>query len=414
MRRRQVRDSVLLGAALLVAACGEADDEPAGAPPPPGATASTSASSTTTDDGRTVIHETPVGEPGDPFVHLPDTDSNDRLLVSTSGEDVALEVIDLHRDVVVPIPDIEAEVLVESAFLPDGSVAYIAGPRTVGFVSGQTGEQPEIAELPGDVAGRLLYLFLVDDAIVATVRLQDTPRVDRSVILELDGALRCVMPAVETNVGFPSFAAGWMWSPDLATRFDLATCSASVGLDLGGAHGSFFVTSGSDGIVVADDDLVRFDLDTGERRAARAAPDGDIWALALMDTGLWVIAGEELLRVDPTSLETTASTPYPCLYDPEFVELQGDPYVLEDCGYLYRIDATSGRLAEAWQLPHDDASDTETTGFPTPDGAWIVDVEQSGEPYFFDVAEGRFERLPNDLRRIRRIFALDFDVDPAS
>jgi hypothetical protein len=88
---------------------------------------------------------------------------------------------------------------------------------------------------------------------------------------------------------------------------------------------------------------------------------------------------------------------------------------VDDCsGFLAEVDPATGEYVEAWMFPHDDGSDQEIYGVRVGDGIWFVDVEQSGEPYRFDFAERRFERMdiPREVAEI--IYALVWDVIPAS
>ncbi|HEX2052342.1 MAG TPA: hypothetical protein VHJ78_01270 [Actinomycetota bacterium] len=404
-RRGSFATAVAFVTALALGACGPA--EPAENPTsrtPPGASPGM------------VIHPAPAGTAEDPLAGLPSAASSARLLVSTVDDGVPLEVLDLEERSSAGISGIPGGGLQQGAFTPEGGVAFVAGPRSIGFVEPDGRRRPGTADLPAGVPGEITTLAVAGNVVVAGSLQTDqgAQRPGRSVLFELDGRHRCDGPE-GTQLSW--FRAGWLWSPDLRSRIDPATCAAMTGLELRGYEGPlFFLTAGPNGYLSSDGYSVsRFDLATGKVQATSPAQKEPI-THALLRDDLWVLAGSRLLTLDPATLRVTASKRVlECAYNPSLLEARGRLYLLDDCqAALYRLEPSSGNVVEGWALPVDGESDVQVYGVPTGEGIWFVDVEQSGKPYFFDPVEARFERLPLDPQQAEPVYALVFDVHPRS
>ncbi|HEX2149978.1 MAG TPA: hypothetical protein VHI31_07405, partial [Actinomycetota bacterium] len=115
----------------------------------------------------------PTGIREDPLRGLPVTSSNDKLLVSTSSDDAPLEVLDLAADRTIGISGIPGGGLQLGAFLPDGGVAFMAGPRGVGFLDPSGVRRPAVMELPASTPGTITGLVVAGDAIVVSTGIGD-------------------------------------------------------------------------------------------------------------------------------------------------------------------------------------------------------------------------------------------------
>ncbi|HEX2149004.1 MAG TPA: hypothetical protein VHI31_02350, partial [Actinomycetota bacterium] len=234
----------------------------------------------------------------------------------------------------------------------------------------------------------------------------------RSVVLDLDGKLRCEGPE---GTLFSWFRAESVWSLDLRARLDLGTCTSSPGLDLKGNEGPlFFLSEGNAAYLSPEGNAMsRFDLATSKVTNTSQRHEDFISSAVLYGGDVVVLAGGELVRMDSATLKVKSSQRLlECAYTPSLIE-QGDAlYLLDDCeGVLYRL-SDSLSLDEGWQLPLDEGSDIEISAVGTDDGIWLVDVEQSGEPYFFNARRERFEQIPAELKNAAPIYALVFDLDP--
>lgn len=82
---------------------------------------------------------------------------------------------------------------------------------------------------------------------------------------------------------------------------------------------------------------------------------------------------------------------------PYLVVTDGQIYLLDDCAaMLVRLDPDTGHAECGWHFPNDGYSDVNVLATPTDEGIWMVDVEQTAEPDFFDPEARQFERLPID------------------
>ena len=360
------------------------------------------------------VHAAPTGILEDPLRGLPETSSQSKLLVSTSSDDVPLQVLDLAAGRTFGISGVPGGGLQLGAFTPDGGVAFVASPREVGFLEPSGVRRPAVMELPASTPGTITALVVAGDAIVVSTGIGNPgqQRPGRSVVLGPDGMLRCEGP--EGTV-FSWFRAGSVWSLDLRSRLDPASCASSSGLDLKGNEGPlFFLDQGSAGYLSRDGKSVsRFDLGTGKVAASSSNLPEFISNAVLHGGDVLVLAGGELVRLDSATLKVKGSQRLlECAYTPSLVEQNQALYLLDDCeGVLYRL-SESLLLHEGWRLPLDEGSDIEAFGVGTNEGIWLVDVEQSGEPYFFNARRERFEQIPAELKEEIAIYALEFDLHP--
>lgn len=264
----------------------------------------------------------------------------------------------------------------------------MAGPRSIGFLDPSGARRSRDSELPETAPGAIRSFAVAGDAVVVSTGIGEPGRQTdgRTAVVGLDGSIRCEGPA-----GGPLFSlyrAGSMWTQDLRFRLDPATCAVSPGLALEGNEGPlFFLAEGSSGYLTADGySLSRFDLATGAVVESSAKQAQLISDALLHDGEIWMLAPDEIVRLDPVTLEEKSSKRLlESGYTPSFARHQQDLYLVDDCmGVLYRLDR-SASLAEGWQLPLDEGSDLEIFGgIGTAEGIWFADPEQTGEPYFFN------------------------------
>ena len=359
-----------------------------------------------------VLHLAPPGTYADALAGLPATASAATMLASTIDDAAPLLFIDLGARRVTRITGVRDGGLQEGLLAPGGGALFVERPRAVGRVTA-TGVRRPFAELPPEVPGEINRLALADGALVATTRVAGppdrSPVPGRAVVFSPDGRLRCVAPV---DASFAWVAPGSVWSDDLRTRLDVATCATTPGLDLAGYAGPLsFPTSDGDAYPLLPDRVVRrFDLGSGAV-VATSPVLGVIEDVAVVGRAVWVGTNERIYRLDRDSLEVDASHRFACTYSPRFVAAAFGLYVIEDCeGVLWRLDPETAEPVEGWALPLEEGSDIQAVGVPTREGIWIVDLEQTGEPYFFSPERRRFERLAIDRALAHPIFALSFDV----
>jgi hypothetical protein len=308
-----------------------------------------------------------------------------------------------------------------AVFTPTGDLLVAVGPRSLELRSSTTDSGARI-ELPDEVGGAINTMELIDERVVLTVSGDQGPQ---TVVLALDGELRCTGPA---GAEFAALAAELLWSVTLDARLDPATCSVSPPLVLPGTTTAQPLTANGVDLyaaIGAQDELgvfdrgtvARFELATG-RIAATSDRVGRLVSDAVLHEGdLWVLADGHVVRLQPETLEIRSSEPLsPDAVDcgfPFFVRAAGELFVVDDCSLaLYLIDTAAGRSRQGWVFPSDGESDSEISARVSAHGIWLVDVEQTGVPYLFDPAQRRFERLPLTTAEARDIYAMDLDVHP--
>ena len=159
------------------------------------------------------IHPAPTPVSGDPLSGLPETKAKGRLLVSSVSEKRPLQLLDLSAGRTFSISGIPGGGLQLGAFTPDGGVAFVAGPRSVGYLDPAGVRRPD-SILSETTPGNIKSLTVVGDAVVVSTGVGEPGRQTdgRSVVLEADGRIRCEGPE-GTLLGW--FRAGSLWSLDL-------------------------------------------------------------------------------------------------------------------------------------------------------------------------------------------------------
>jgi hypothetical protein len=208
-----------------------------------------------------------------------------------------------------------------------------------------------------------------------------------------------------------------IWEPGGLRRIDPRDCAVLGPLDaaVAGFTGVqagpvWYTSSDAEGHTVT-----RVDMGGGEPTEPTSTDLGRL-VNGLLPHGdsLWVAAGADVVRLDATTLDVESDTTafecadwaYPVAVARESL------WLVNDCdGVLARVDTSSGAVTERYLTPLDGVSDSELSAVAVDDGIWLVDAEQTGEPYFFSYDRERFERLPDTLRS-PDLYALDFHVRP--
>jgi hypothetical protein len=341
----------------------------------------------------------------DPIAGLPVTSSQATLVVSTFGDDPHLSIIDLAAGTATALD------LGRDPHGPLGvgeraiwSVDLAGRLQAVGW-DGEPVPDPRVGYVPviGDVAG---VTPLPDGALLVTAWSRQDP--DVLTVLDHDGSERCSMAP-------PGPApADWddLFTVDGAPLSTAANCAAPLppdGYDAAAVH-------------EADDGTVLW-LTGPPWTLVRATADGDVlgeaqlgefvYTVARHDGTTWALDGDAVVALDAAlevvrrwEVDACPAVAYP-------IVAAGSVWVIDDCqGRLFRFDAQTGAV-ESWWFPHDNASDQQIHAVAASDGLWFVDIEQTGEPYFFDPDQERFERLPDELRD-PDVYGLDFAVRPPS
>jgi hypothetical protein len=416
---------VALAAGGLVPACGDATGVGTGTAD----TTSTSTPSTETMEVEVVPgrsgpppsphpHTPPVEF--DPIAPLPVSAATDRLVVSTLGDGQApLLYIDLGLHEVVPLTDATATRL-DAAFAGDG-LAYTIDDRTLAVIADL--DNPDVrveAALPDDVPGVISGLAGDDAGFVVAVGVPlDTAdpygRRDPGpyVLFGPDGTLQCVTTATAPSP-WPISLAGGVLTFNVRTEVDRDDCRtrsrlADVALD------AVVIGSLDDRLVLADTTTVALaDAASGALLRRSEALGEFVTAAIVADGAIWALADGDLLKLDPETLEVVhRAGPLPCVATPYLLEGGGSLWLVDDCsGFLAEVDTGSGEYLEAWMFPHDDESDQQIAAAVVGNGIWFVDVEQSGEPYRFDLDRRRFERMPIPREVAEQIYAIVWSVAP--
>ncbi len=376
----------------------------------------------------------PHGNDNDPLAGLPVADATSSVLIPSFDHDATaeeqqapqLQLVDLASRHVAGIDDYAY--VGDVAFTAGGDAVWVAGDRAVGVRDRADGHR-RIIGLPDEAAGAITSMQTINDLIVVTVgRRSDANR--RTLLFGVDGTLRCAVPEGNTYT-MPRY--GLLWSEDEQARLDPATCAVTTGLRVpSGTELYDFVVDDSNAYVTAFEQptsqraphpldrhrVYRFDVASGEQRAASRRLPADPTALAIHGHQLWVIAGTEVRRLDADHLDELGSVGLPhdvavCDGDPRFVRHEQQMYLLDDCsGALYLLDGATASAVRGWTVPNDGNSDIQINTTSNADGIWMVDEEQTSVPYLFDVAQRRFERLPDSVTGPRTLVAIPWAVYP--
>ncbi|MCU1496247.1 MAG: hypothetical protein JWM47_200 [Acidimicrobiales bacterium] len=385
------------------------------------------------------IVQTPAGDESDGLINLPVAESRASLLVpsyeygtdSGAEPDRKLLLLDLAADETVDITNYAEFGAV--TFTDSGDAVWGVGDRSLGLRDAASGKRTVIG-LPDDIGGSISPLYgslqAVAGFISVTVGEQD-PADGQTVLLNADGSMHCAGPN-----GTRFFEqAGVLWSNDIRTRMDPATCDVTAGLKLPldksvssfvVDHDNVYVTafgrdnSKNPGNAIIIDTVRRFDATTGEQLTMSPSLPGQISEMIVQGDEVLVISDFRVRRLDAKTLEVIATANLPvdvaeCDGGPRFIHAAGDLYLLDDCsGVLYLLDPATALPQKGWTLPHDDGSDIEIETTSTDEGIWMVDHEQTVVPFLFDSVEQRFERLPVSASIDASIFAMDLALYPGS
>jgi streptogramin lyase len=362
-------------------------------------------------------------EPHDPIAPLPVTSATDRLLVSTVGDDGAsFLLLDLGRGRSTPLGELSEDV--HSAAFGGTTLAYQRDDRTIDLVDVAAPDVVTTVPLPDDVAGRIASIAGDALGFVVETRVPVDPaapngRVDHGpdVLFGPRGDLRCVADAtVAPSTWDVDLIRGELWIDGMRARIDRTTCAERPGLqDLPGEPDWIAVADDGGLVLAMGDTVMAYDAVTGTRRAESPPLGNVVQAVAVTDGALWaVVDGKDLVQLDAARLEVEhRAGPLECGDSAFLLAGGGSLWLVDDCdGILAEVDPTTGDYVDAWWLPHDQASDKQITADVVGDGIWLVDIEQTGDPYRFDFGARRFERVPIPRAEAERIFALEWDVIP--
>ncbi len=116
-----------------------------------------------------------------------------------------------------------------------------------------------------------------------------------------------------------------------------------------------------------------------------------------------MLHADELAALDADTLEMERRVKLDvCEGTASFVETSTSVYVLDDCaGTLTLLDDTSGEPVKAWELPSDGMSDSMTGPVVAGPNIWMVNREQSAEPWVRLQRGDRTTRVDCPTRPIR-------------
>lgn len=443
-RSRARRGFAAVAALLALAGCTDSTGTAASdvSPQRPSTTDTGPAEPTTTDASGgeiPIVEPDPPIEGGDGLERLPMAESTASMLVSNfpvdevTGEplDLQLRWLDLDTGTFDDIADLAEGGGV--GFADDGDALWVTNGRSIGRRDATTGERTTI-ELPADLGGApgtnvgsIGWLDGVAGYVTVTVGgLDDESR--QTAMFDAAGSAHCTGPK---GTGLTNRWLGQLWTDDARTRLDPVSCELSDGLQIPpGSSVSNFVIE-RDAYVMANErdadapagsssrtTVRRFDVETGQQLSSSAPVDVLRYDVVVHGDEVWVIAGTKVLRLDARTLEQlgTAEVPneFPECEGTQYLQPQGsDVYLVDDCsGILYLLDPSTALPVKGWGFPYDDGSDTEIHATSTDEGIWIINAEQTAEPYLFDTEEQRFERLPFPDSVTSTLFALDFAVYP--
>ncbi len=383
------------------------------------------------------IVEPPPGSGSDGLANLPVSASTSSLLVpgyrydsdDDTDPDRSLLLLDLANEVVVDITN-HAE-FGALGFTTDGDAVWAAGDRSLGVRDASTGATTSI-QIPDTIDGTISTspgsLQAVEEFISVTLGGADSPS-DQTILLSRAGSLHCAGP---TGTELTSHA-GFLWSDDARTRVDPTTCAITGGLNLPTDQRlealrvdgtSAYValagpdTPGSAASEISLGTVRRFDVATGQQSAVGPSIPLEVPEMVVHGEEVWVLSGQELTRLDATTLAMIAVTPLPsqvveCDGWPRLVPQADRVFLLDECtATLYLLDPETGAPRSGWMLPSGGESDFEITEIPTEEGIWMADFDQTQLPFLFDTAELRFERPPVNAPATTSILAWDFAVHP--
>ncbi len=398
-----VKGTWLAGLVLALVSFGGCADEDAVRP-----------SQTPSTQAAVVPAPAPEGTEEDPLAGLPVTSLRDTLARWPALDDGALVVVDLDSGQVESFEDAETETLEGVTFTADGSLVYVDSPSSL-VVIGNDGQRRPIPL--DDQIDDIGNVEVIGERIIVrpSIRAADN---DRLVALDADGSSLCSGPA-EPFAG--RVEGGWAWFDQLSSRLDPATCTAEPGLDFGddppdgGRIVAAFRVDGGSAFVADDTSVSRFDVESRRLEATSDQPLPLITDLVVRDDDVWVVNEAELVVLDASTLEVERRGALgTCEGTASFVEAAGDVYVLDDCAAtLTLLDPLSGEPADAWGLPSDEMSDHMIRLVVAGENIWMIDSEQSAEPFVFNHAARRFERLPDAARAEVGASAWQIAVDPA-
>jgi hypothetical protein len=364
--------------------------------------------------GEVVAVPAPTGTQDDPLAGLPVTALKDVLASWPLADADSLVVTDLAAGRVDSFDDADTEALRGVTFAPDGSLVYVDGPSSLAVI-GNDGQRRSI-RVDGEIE-RIAIVEMIGQRIVVRPSIKSADN-DRLVAGNTDGSSMCTGPAQPFG---DITAGGWAWFDDLASKLDPVTCRSERGLDVTNdpADAAPLVSAvhvdGERVFVAGDASVSRFDLDSGRLEATTKEPLPLVMDMAVRDQEVWVLHADELAALDADTLEMERRVKLDvCEGTASFVETSTSVYVLDDCaGTLTLLDDTSGDPVKAWELPSDGMSDSMTGPVVAGPNIWMVNREQSAEPFVFNAETGRFERLPDEVRSEARQSTWYLAVKPA-
>lgn len=364
-----------------------------------------------------VAHFGPRRDPRDPLRTLPETSATSTLLVSTVGDEAdGFVVIDLEQRTAFAL-DLETDPGAPVSVDRNG-IWYVSTGGEIGYV-GWDGEQIDDPRAgPWSGRGAPMWAHALTDGNVligvgeTAVRTFDTAY---GVVLGPDGSTVCRFdpnPAIAWEVDQVELVP----TKD-GSVIDTTDCSTVRPPD--GRPDAPFIAGLDDGSTLWGD---------AENGFTRASRDGEVlahgppvgairsgWWPVVGDTALWIVdhelPGAVRIGLDDLLVEQRWLVPMECGANAYVIERQREGWLTDDCDGLLSPLEGQVVVTDQFAFPHDGQSDQEIFGVDAADGIWFVDYEQTGEPYFFDPDEARFERLPDGLRG-DSIFALTFFVRP--